>query len=325
MGEQADPHKSRVTGLHPLLVPGNGCWVCGADDWKLKCQQALDLSGMHQDSPIQAYHGIRYWLRRCRNCGFIQPEALPAASEYFDWLYEVRWSEQQLEDDFASTYKDYIFSIVLRELALRVPAGRRRLLDVGVHTGKMIWLASRAGWQAEGSELNPRTAAFAARKTGLVVHHENAHRLADRGIRFDAVTLTDVLEHIPEPVKALTGLRRVLAPDGWIAVKVPCGRNQYLKERLKTLWRGGLTNIGAAMVHVNHFSPGSLRLALTRAGFTDVRITVGAPELFDGIRGFRGVWSRFIPRAVYQTARWMPFGVHTPLAMNLQAYARSPA
>src|SRR5207237_7184941 len=102
-------------------------------------------------------------------------------------------------------------------------AGRRRLLDVGAHAGRFIHLAQTRGWQVEGIELNPRTAAYAAAHTGAPVHRVNAHGLALGGHRYDAVVLTDVLEHIPEPVKLLRELAALLDPGGVVAGKVPNG------------------------------------------------------------------------------------------------------
>ena len=51
-------------------------------------------------------------------------------------------------------------------------------------------------------------------------------------------------------------------------MKVPCGPVQLLKETWRArLQRGYRATIADNLVHVNHFSPRSLRLALERAGF----------------------------------------------------------
>jgi hypothetical protein len=66
-----------------------------------------------------------------------------------------------------------------------------------------------------------------------------------------------------------------------------------------------------------------LRRALEDAGFTEVRIEPGAPELpSDG--GFSGLTSRMVRLALFHAARQLPGGVHVPLCFNLQAYARRP-
>ena len=77
-------------------------------------------------------------------------------------------------------------------------------------------------------------------------------------------------------------------------------------------------SIADNLVHVNHFSPRSLALALERAGFLRVAIGAGAPELPAAVQA--GGWlSNGFRRVVYAAAR-LPGAVHTPLALNLQAY-----
>jgi SAM-dependent methyltransferase len=239
-------------------------------------------------------------------------------------MYDQRWSPEWIEREFDAGYKDFIFEGILRELAQRLPPASRRLLDVGAHVGRFMSTAQQNGWRVEGIELNPATAACAARRTGAPVHQVNAHTLVGARAEYDAVTLTDVLEHIPEPVSLLTSVGRLLAPGGWIAAKVPCGRSQWQKERvLSALKRGRPVSLAGNLVHVNHFTPRSLERALARAGFSRIAIRTGAPELVER----PGVGSRFsnlMRMSVYTAAR-LPGGVHTPLALNLQAYAMKAA
>jgi hypothetical protein len=157
-----------------------------------------------------------------------------------------------------------------------------------------------------------------------VIRQLNVHDVDVRTAGYDAIAITDVLEHIPDPVRVLTRATALLAPGGWIAVKVPCGPSQLLKEE----WRGRLVRgyrptLADNLVHVSHFSPASLRSALERAGFADIVVEPGAPELPGG-QGWRGAGSRFVRRALHATARSVPGGVHLPVTLNLQAYARRP-
>ena len=76
------------------------------------------------------------------------------------------------------------------------------------------------------------------------------------------------------------------------------------------------------LLHVNQFGVRSLRLALERAGFSDVSIQVAAPEL-----ATREVARRKIVNAlrlgVWHVARRVPGAVRSPLGLHLQAYARA--
>lgn len=309
------------------FTPVRACWICGGESFVRVHEAPFEHAGFALEHPeLHAYTGASVWLHRCRRCGFTQPEGLPRLEPYFDMMYDQRWSDDVLEQEFLSPYKDFIFRTVLAELGRRLPGARRQLLDVGAHVGKLLQLARQAGWQAEGIELNPRSAAFAARRTGLPVHRLNAHDLADQGRRYDAVTLIDVLEHIPDPLPVLRLLHRLTEPGGWIAVKVPCGPNQLLKEKLRSYVRKDrFLRVALNLIHVNHFTPRSLRLALENSGFTEVHVTTGAPELFSDRSLIRRGGSWLTRLGCYQLARLIPGGTYTPLALNLQAYARKPA
>lgn len=300
------------------------CWICNERTLVRVHQDYIDLAQYsEQDPELSSYTGSKFWLVRCRKCHFIQPEILPSLPNYFDRMYDQHWSEDWIEQEFNSKYKDLIFKNILGTLNRRVPSRERRLLDIGAHVGRFIHLAEQAGWRAEGVELNVRASSYAARKTKLPVHQVNAQKLFEESKRYDAITMTDVLEHIPNPVEMLTHAHRLLNVNGWIAVKVPCGPNQLLKERLRArIKRQDNVSIALNMVHINHFSPMSLRLALERAGFSKPAFSVGAPELADITPSVRTVGSKAFRLGVYYLSKIIPGGVHTPLAMNLQAYAQ---
>jgi SAM-dependent methyltransferase len=315
-----------VAASRAAFVPVRACWICGGAELAPIHELVFELSEYEsQDPELAAYTGSRVALARCARCGFAQPAALPALPRYFDRMYDQRWSDEWIRSEFESGYKDYIFEGILRSLARRLGRRRRTLLDVGAHAGRFVSLACRAGWAAEGLELNPRTAAYAALRTGRPIRQVNVHDVDATAAAFDAITLTDVLEHIPDPVRVLVRVGELLAPGAWVAVKVPCGPSQVLKET----WRGRLVRgyrptVADNLVHVSHFSPASLRRALELAGFADVSVEPAAPEL-PATPGLRGAVARGSRLAIYRTARLVPFGVHTPLALNLQAYGRRPA
>jgi SAM-dependent methyltransferase len=312
-----------VSGSRALFQPMTRCWVCDGARLRPFHDGRFDYREYAvQDPELDEYSGQSLRLVRCDACGFSQPERLPTLPRFFDRMYDQRWSEEWVEHEFVADYKDFIFRTILRELDRRTPERPRRLLDVGAHAGRFMHLAQQAGWEVEGIELNPRTATYAARRTGAPVHQVNARTLVATGLRFRAITLTDVLEHIPEPVALLATSGRLLEPGGWIAVKVPCGRSQWHKERLlSAMIPSHRISLADNLVHVNHFTPRSLAMALNRAGFQDVLVRPAAPELPSGPSFLRRVASNAVRIVVYAGARF-PGGVHTPLTLHLQAYAR---
>ena len=310
---------------HAGFDPARACWICGGRDLRPVTRAIFEFSAYaEQDPELARYTGATVELVRCAACGFGQPAGLPALPDYFGRMYDQRWSEAWLEAEFQEGTKDLIFRETLRGLARRIPAERRTLLDLGAHVGRLIHLAAREGWRAEGIELNPRTSAYAARATGLPVHRADLRDLQAEGRRYAAVTLVDVLEHIAEPVGALKAVRGVLEPGGWIAVKVPHGPNQLRKELIRgRLFRGYRPTVADNLVHVSHFTPRALRMALEQAGFGEIDIRPAAPVLPPEGEGARRAARAAFLRGTAAAARALPFGARSPLAMNLQAYARN--
>ena len=256
--------------ISATFIPEAACWICESANLHRVHDAIFELSlYASQDPELAGYTGATVTLMRCKDCGFAQPQALPALDRFFDRMYDQRWSRDWIVAEFESTSKDAIFKGVLSQLASRLPAGHRRLLDVGAHAGRFVSMARRAGWQAEGLELNPQTASYARERTGARIRMLNVHDVGTDE-SFDAVTITDVLEHVPHPRRVLERVCQLLEPGGWVAVKVPAGPAQLRKE----LWRGRLRptyrpTVADNLVHVNHFSPASLALALQRSGFVD--------------------------------------------------------
>lgn len=80
----------------------------------------------------------------------------------------------------------------------------------------------------------------------------------------DVVTAVEVLEHIPDPVAALTRIRRLLRPGGLLFLTT--GNAEPRRGRL-TEWPYVIPEI-----HVSFFEPATLEAALRRAGLRPERV-----------------------------------------------------
>lgn len=300
------------------------CWICGCTDLHPVHHALFELSPYGREDPeLAAYTDSRVWIQRCAACGFAQPAALPALSGFFARMYDQRWSRDWIEREFVSESKMEIFERVLSGLEQRLPPDRRTLLDVGTHVGQFLAMARDRGWRIEGVELNAATAAYARQRTGATIHEDDLKTLSARMVapRFDAVTFTDVLEHIPEPLDTLGAAARLVRAGGWVAVKVPCGPNQLLKERVRVLLRRAeRASVADNLVHVSHFTARSLSTALERCGFDSVEIEVGRPERSVAPRLRTRLAANAIRQVMFAAARALP--ISSPLAFNLQAFAR---
>jgi methionine biosynthesis protein MetW len=113
------------------------------------------------------------------------------------------------------------------EIAGRVPATARRVLDVGCAAGGLAALLKERGpVEVVGVEHDGAYAAAAAARCDRVVHAD-AEALARRPDleaelgRFDCVVAADVLEHLVDPWAALRAYARLLDPGGIAVVSLP--------------------------------------------------------------------------------------------------------
>ena len=136
-----------------------------------------------------------------------------------------------------------------------------------------------------------------------------------------------MLEHIPEPVAIMANAFGLLKPGGWFAIKVPHGRTQWIKEIIHEKFsRNYRATLADNLVHVNHFSGGSLRRALLSVGFDKVHLAVGAPECPPWTPADGGLKRVALAgrKATYDLMAALPGEISVPFGLHLQAYARKP-
>jgi SAM-dependent methyltransferase len=98
-------------------------------------------------------------------------------------------------------------------------ADARSVLDVGCGTGRLLeLLGKRPDLHRVGIELNADRAEFARRVAGCPIHQVPVEDF-EYPSRFDAITLINVLSHIPRFDSLFPALRRLLADDGKLILK----------------------------------------------------------------------------------------------------------
>jgi SAM-dependent methyltransferase len=109
-----------------------------------------------------------------------------------------------------------------RKRLIRLPPTREggRLLDIGCGVGFDLDLARKIGWDTYGIEVSAKPVEICRRKGHCVFHGKLGEANYPNDF-FDAVSLWNVLEHLHQPVTTMTEISRILAPGGYVLLRVP--------------------------------------------------------------------------------------------------------
>jgi 2-polyprenyl-3-methyl-5-hydroxy-6-metoxy-1,4-benzoquinol methylase len=207
--------------------------------------------------------GLPGMIVRCRECGFcfkILTGSVRAAD-----VYQEEWAtDKPTERYMLSEPTRVFFRQVLDGLSIK----RGRLLDIGTGLGTLVEEAQKVGYDAQGVDLC-RPLVDKALKRGLNVRCMSAEDL-DSAEPFDVITMMDIIEHVPEPLKLLATARRILKPGGELVVYTPNHRGAVvlLAKLLHSIGiRFAIHEIFAGN-HLVFFDNRTLSATLNRAGFT---------------------------------------------------------
>ncbi|MCC6642136.1 MAG: class I SAM-dependent methyltransferase [Deltaproteobacteria bacterium] len=209
--------------------------------------------------PVFAVAGSSWQVVSCPGCGLARLDPLPA-DEALAPLYPTSYYGDPGRK-FAPIV-EWLVRLVserhVRFLARSIaPAGR--VLDVGCGRGVLLAALADRGFEVHGVERSATAAQGAdpRARIRIVTDLTNAAYPAEH---FDAIFVWHVLEHLREPVTAVSEMCRILRPGGALIVAVPNFSS------LQARWAGPAWFHLDLPRHVFHFPLATLRRLLDEAG-----------------------------------------------------------
>jgi SAM-dependent methyltransferase len=89
-----------------------------------------------------------------------------------------------------------------------------KMLDAGCGPGFFVSVAREQGWDASGIEISEAAANYARAELGLNVRAALLQGSEVPAGEFDLITLWDVIEHVPDPLDAVSAAAHGLKPGG---------------------------------------------------------------------------------------------------------------
>ena len=219
----------------------------------------------------------------CIYCGFAHMNPIPneeALNTIYSDEYYVKnkptYIDKMEEDlDWWNIVYDERFEVLEEYLG-----SKGSIADIGSGTGHFLNRGSIRGWKTLGFEPSKEAYQYSSNHLGLDVINEffdekNCHKISD----YDAVHMSSVLEHLPDPIGSMRLVYENLNTDSLICVTVPNDYNPFqliLRNDLKfpSWWE-------SPPHHINYFNFKSLEKLFLSVGFKVFYQTASFPiDLF---------------------------------------------
>ncbi len=218
----------------------------------------------------------------CESCGFIHAFPLPTEdeleriykNEYYDKdkpLYFKRMEEDRVW--WEMTYNE-------RYEKIEEKLGKKgRILDVGSGPGLFLEVGQKRGWECVGLEPSRQAAKYSKDKGLNIIEDFLTTDLVLKMDKFDAIHMSEVLEHIKSPEDFIRNVKHLMNPGGVISITVPNDFNPFQVAFIKT------TELDPWWVcppyHINYFTVKSISDFLNKLGFIGIETETTFPiDLF---------------------------------------------
>ena len=134
------------------------------------------------------------------------------------------------------------------------------LLDVGCGRGDFLMRSSYCGYSATGIDFDPETIEIARLRGFKEVYVKDIKDIPD-GIKYDAITLSHVIEHVEDPQSLINDIYIRLKPGGYFYLATP-NFNSAGRKTFSHNWRGC-----DVPRHMHFFNTASLENMLLKTGF----------------------------------------------------------
>ena len=231
------------------------CPVCGADD----------------EHKLWEKRGARYV--RCKQCSLVYENPRLTAEElkqlYSDKAYYIQEKGKQPNSGYENYFsqctpqlQEEYFDIV--EQYSRTERGR--FLDIGCGTGGVVARARNRGWDAIGQEISD-WAVEQGTRLGVTIINVSLLEADLPESHFDAISMLDVLENLPEPVDYIKKVNRILKPGGVLVIETPNINGFFARYLYKEN-----SDLVKPRAHICLFTPPSAQRLCASVPFSEVRI-----------------------------------------------------
>jgi SAM-dependent methyltransferase len=201
----------------------------------------------------------------------------------------------------------------------------RRFLDIGCAGGALLNTAREFGFTVQGVELSDDASQMARENFGVPVFTGELLDAHFPDASFDVVYMGDVIEHLPDPVKTLQEIHRILTVGGLLVLDLPSQTNTLFSRTGFLLYSilGKRVTASLPPYHLFEYRPRSVSFLLRHSGFEIVKLheaMIPPHEI-----NLRGPMLERIGKQLFQYPNWLITKTLHAFGDRLQVFARKLA
>ena len=183
-----------------MVIPIDRCPACGSADSRATGAAAPPIKAL---VGAATFEQSTYHILECLVCGLLYRSCTLSAADFARYYSLVTAGKWEITGYYPTER-------AALELLQKLPP-RSKILDFGCSSGRLLSLLT-SRYQCYGYEINQEAAKAAASKGLQMVSLGELEATAE--LRFDAIILVDVFEHLSAPVELLRRLVAFLEPGG---------------------------------------------------------------------------------------------------------------
>src|SRR3989338_2351959 len=244
------------------------CNLCGQDNYKIIYEKIDTPLEIPLTDKFSAAKGILSTdqIVKCKNCGLVYTNPRIKSMIIIDSCSrgddEVYVSQEEGRKKTFQEGIDWIKKVTQKkENDKEASTEKKKILDVGCAAGFFLAVAKENNFDPYGSELNAWLADYGRKKFSL--ENVKTGTLEDAKWKenfFDDVTMWDVLEHAPDPLKTLREINRITKNNGYLIISYPDYSSIFAKLFGRRWWF-------LLSHHIYYFTPKTMNMMLEKAGF----------------------------------------------------------
>lgn len=248
------------------------CNLCGQDNFTIvhkKIETPLEIPLTDKFSAAKGILSTDQ-IVKCKNCGLVYTNPRIKSTIIIDSCSqgddEVYVSQEEGRKKTFQEGIEWIKKVTKKKEnkeneANKEMSNEKKILDVGCAAGFFLAVAKENGFDPYGIELNAWLAEYGRKKFSL--ENVKAGTLEDARWKdnfFEYVTMWDVLEHVPDPIKTLKEINRITKDNGYLVISYPDYSSIFAKLFGRRWWF-------LLSHHIYYFTPNTMERMLQKTGF----------------------------------------------------------